>query len=110
VKGFAITSDQRVKSLPDVPSAVQELGPHAGILFWNLLLAPAGTPQAIVDKIYQALEEAYTDKQLLDSWEQAGLQLYPKEQRTPDAARTLLHQEIERWGKVVRENNIEAQQ
>jgi tripartite-type tricarboxylate transporter receptor subunit TctC len=109
VKGFGITSATRAKSLPEVPSLVQELGPSAGILFWNLMLAPAGTPKPIVDKIYAALEEAYADKQLLDSWAQAGLDLYPKEQRTPDAAKALLRQEIERWGQVVRENNMEAQ-
>lgn len=110
VKGFAITSDAPAKALPQVPSVVRELGAGAGILFWNLLLAPAGTPDAIVEKISKALEAAYGDKQLLESWEQAGLDLYPPEQRTPAAARTLLRQEIERWGKVVRENNIEASQ
>ncbi|HEY0438956.1 MAG TPA: tripartite tricarboxylate transporter substrate-binding protein [Xanthobacteraceae bacterium] len=110
VKGFAITSDAPVKSLPQVPSIVQELGPGAGILFWNLLLAPAGTPDAIVQKISNALEAAYADKQLIESWEQAGLALYPNDQRTPAGARKMLRQEIERWEKVVRENNIDAPQ
>jgi tripartite-type tricarboxylate transporter receptor subunit TctC len=109
VKGFGITSEQRSNAIPEVAS-VNDLGPGATILFWNLLLAPAGTPQAVIDKVQGALEAAYTDKALLDSWEQAGLQLYPKEQRTPAAAKAMLKDEIERWGKVVRENNIEQPQ
>jgi tripartite-type tricarboxylate transporter receptor subunit TctC len=110
VKGFGISSAERAKSLPQVPSLVQELGPSAGISFWNLVLAPAGTPKPIVDKIHAALEAAFTDKQLLDSWEQAGIQLYPKEQRTPEAAKTMLRQEIARWADVIRDNKIEAPQ
>ena len=80
------------------------------MLFWNLILVPTGTPKPIVDKLYAALEEAYADKTLLEAWERAGLALYPKEQRTPDAAKTMLRQEIERWGLVIQENKIEAPQ
>ena len=89
---------------------VEQFGPNVGILFWNVLLAPAGTPKPVIDKIHAALEAAYTDKDLLASWEKAGLELYPPEQRTPDAARKLLRQEIERMGVIVRENKIEAAQ
>lgn len=110
VKGFGISSAARAKSLPQVPSLVQELGPSAEITFWNLVLAPAGTPKPIIDKIHAALEAAFTDKQLLDSWEQAGISLYPKDQRTPDAAKTMLRQEIARWADVIRDNKIEAPQ
>jgi tripartite-type tricarboxylate transporter receptor subunit TctC len=110
VKGFAISSATRSKAIPNVPSIVQELGPGAGILFWNALLAPAGTPQPVIDKINTALEQAYTDKELLTNWQEAGLDLYPKEQRTPAAAKTLLADEMTRWAKFVQENHLEAQQ
>ncbi|MCC7346096.1 MAG: tripartite tricarboxylate transporter substrate binding protein [Variibacter sp.] len=110
VKGFGITSAQRSKAIPQVPSVVEQFGPNVGIVFWNLLLAPAGTPKPVIDRIHAALEAAYTDKDLMASWEKAGLELYPPEQRTPEAARRLLRQEIERMGVIVRENRIEAPQ
>lgn len=109
VKGIGITSAERAAALPQVPSTVKDLAPGTGILFWNVILAPAGTPQAIVDRVSAALEEAYADPDLLAAWKAAGLDLYAKDERTPAAARTILTKEIERLGVVIRENKIEAQ-
>ena len=110
VKGFGISSATRAKELPQVPSVVEELGPGTGILFWNLVLAPAGTPKPVIDKLHAAIEEAIADPQVVEVWNKAGIAVYPKEQRTPEAARTMLHDEITRWGQVVRDNKIEGVQ
>jgi tripartite-type tricarboxylate transporter receptor subunit TctC len=108
VKGLGITSPRRAKALPNVPSLVEELGPTLEVPFWNLLLAPAGTPKEIVEKIQAALEATLQDKELLDLWEKAGIDIYPPEQRTTEGARVLLRQEIERWRQVVRDTDIET--
>jgi tripartite-type tricarboxylate transporter receptor subunit TctC len=92
-----------------VPSMVQELSPTLDVLFWNVLMAPAGTPQAIIDKISAAFDETVKDQQLVEGWARMGIDLYPPEQRTPDATRALLRKEVERWGRIIRENKIEAQ-
>lgn len=110
VKGLGITSRQRAKSLPQVPSLVEELGPNQEVSFWNLLLAPAGTPAPVIDKLLSSLDAALADASLRESWEKAGIDIYPKEQRTPDAARAMLQREIDRWTKVVQENKVEAPQ
>ena len=108
VKGLGITSPRRAKALPNVPSLVEELGPSVEVSFWNLLLAPAGTPKDIVNKIGVALDATLQDKELLDLWEKAGIEVYPPEQRITEGARALLRKEIERWRQVVRENDIEV--
>jgi tripartite-type tricarboxylate transporter receptor subunit TctC len=110
VKGLGLTARERAKLLPQVPSMAQELGPTFDIGFWNILMAPAGTPQPIIDKIHAAFEETVKDAALVEGWAKLGIDLYPPEQRTPDAARALLRSEVERWGKILRENKIEAQQ
>jgi tripartite-type tricarboxylate transporter receptor subunit TctC len=110
VKGLGLTASAPSKLLPQVPSMVQELGPTLDIVFWNMLLAPAGTPKPVVDKIYAAFEETVKDQNLVNGWAKMGIDLYPPEQRTPDAARSLLRQEVERWGRIIKENKIEAQQ
>jgi tripartite-type tricarboxylate transporter receptor subunit TctC len=110
VKGLGITSPRRAKALPNVPSLVEELGPSTEVPFWNVLLAPAGTPKEIIDKIHAALEATLQDKELLDLWDKAGIEVYPPEQRTTEGARALLRKEIERWRQVVRDNNIETPQ
>jgi hypothetical protein len=69
---------------------VQELGPKLEILYWHALFAPAGTPDAIVDKLNSALQEIMADQTILRSWADTGVAPYPKDQRSPAAARALL--------------------
>ncbi len=47
------------------------------------------------------------DPAMLKGWADTGVSPYPKEQRSPAAARALLRSEIARWGQVVRDNNIQ---
>jgi hypothetical protein len=54
------------------------------------------------------LQEIMVDPAILKSWADTGVAPYPKDQRSPAAARALLRNEIARWGQVVRENNIQA--
>jgi tripartite-type tricarboxylate transporter receptor subunit TctC len=110
VKGLGLTAAVTSKLLPQVPALAKELGPTLDIMFWNILMAPAGTPQPIIDKIYAAFEETVKDPVLVGSWAKMGIDLYPPEQRTPAAARELVHKEVERWGRIIRENKIEVQQ
>jgi tripartite-type tricarboxylate transporter receptor subunit TctC len=110
VKSLGSTGPTRAKLMPEVPSLVQELSPILEVVFWNVLMAPANTPKAVIDKIHAAFEETLKDKQLVEGWERIGIDLYPPEQRTPEATRTILRQEIARWGRVIRENKIEAPQ
>ncbi len=50
LKELAVTSDQRSKALPDVPSLVQAGFKDFNVQSWIGLLAPAGTPQVIMDR------------------------------------------------------------
>jgi tripartite-type tricarboxylate transporter receptor subunit TctC len=110
VKALGVTGPTRAKLLPQVPSLVQDLSPILEVLFWNVLMAPGGTPKPVIDKIYAAFEETVKDPALVESWAKMGIDLYPPEQRTPEATRTILREEIARWGKIIRENKFEAPQ
>ncbi|MBV8837548.1 MAG: hypothetical protein JO000_13485, partial [Alphaproteobacteria bacterium] len=109
VKAYGITARERSRQFPGAASLSEELGPKLEILYWHALFAPAGTPQAIIEKLNATLQDIMTDPALLKSWADTGVAPYPKESRTPAAARALLKSEIERWGQVVRDNNIQAQ-
>ena len=108
VKAYGITAKQASRQIPSAASLVEELGPKLEVLYWHALFAPAGTPDAIVERLNAALQEIMDDPAILKSWADTGVAPYPKEQRTPAAARVLLKSEIERWGQVVRDNNIQA--
>lgn len=110
VKAYGVTSKEPLPELPDVPSFAKQFGPKLDILFWHALFAPAGTPQPIVDKLNTALQDVLNDPKLVKAWTDTGIGIYPKEQRTAAAAKTMLHDEIERWGEVIRANNIEPPQ
>ena len=108
VKSFGITAKEPSPQFPGTPSFVQELGPKLEILYWHALFAPAGTPDAVVGKLNAALQDIVADPAILKSWEDSGVAPYPKDQRSPAAARATLKSEIARWGEVVRDNNIQA--
>ena len=109
LKAYGITAKQASRQIPGAASLVEELGPKLEVLYWHALFAPAGTPDAIVERLNVALQEIMDDPAILKSWADTGVAPYPKEQRTPAAARVLLKSEIERWGQVVRDNNIQGQ-
>lgn len=62
VKVLAVMSDTRIKGLDDVPTT-KELGYDFAICGWAGLAAPKGTPKAIVDKLANAVKEAYYSQQ-----------------------------------------------
>ena len=68
----------------------------------------AKAPPAIVEKLNSTLQEIMSNPATLKLWANSGVAPYPKDQRSPAAARTLLKSEIARWTQVVRDNQIQA--
>jgi tripartite-type tricarboxylate transporter receptor subunit TctC len=87
-----------------------ELGyPNADIDFWHMLLAPAATPRPIIEKLNNALRVALTDAKLRQTFSDGGMDLYPQDEESPEAAQALLMREVKLWGDVIRANHIAAQ-
>ncbi len=106
LKALAVTTAKRIAQLPDVPT-MQEAG-VAGYdaSVWLALLAPAGTPRDVVMKlnteIVKLMGTADTKKALFD----AGVEVSPS---TPEAMADYMLQELERWGKVVKETGVKLE-
>ena len=107
IKAFGITSKAPSPLFPNVQSFAQQFGPNLEILFWHIVLAPAGTPRPVVDALSAALQEFADDPAILKIWAETGVGAYPKEQRTPEGAAAYLKSQIQHWGQVVRDNKIE---
>ena len=89
---------------------MRELGyKKLDIDFWHMLLVPAGTPRPIVDKLNAALRAALADPKVKKLFADGGMDEYPADQETPEAAAVLLKSEIRLWGEVVRANHIAGQ-
>lgn len=108
MKAYGITAKEKSPQFPTAESFVTALGPKLEILYWHALFAPAGTPDAIVEKLNATMQQVIDDPAMLKLWATIGIVPYPKEQRSSAAARVLLRSEIERWGQVVRDNNIQG--
>jgi tripartite-type tricarboxylate transporter receptor subunit TctC len=109
LKAYAIIGRKRFAGLPDLPT-LGELGyKKLDIDFWHMLLAPAGTPRPIVDRLNSALRAALADAKVQKTFADGGMDLFPPEEETPEAASALLKREIKLWGEVIRANQIAAQ-
>jgi tripartite-type tricarboxylate transporter receptor subunit TctC len=109
LKAYAIIGRNRFAGLPDLPT-MGELGyKKLNLDFWHMLLAPAGTPRPIVDRLNGALRTALADARVRNIFDEGGMDLFPLDQQTPEAAATLLKSEIKLWGDVIRANNIVTQ-
>ena len=109
LKAYAVVGKKRFDGLPNLPT-MGELGyKKLDVDFWHMLLAPAGTPRPIINKLNAALRVALKDPKVRKTYGDGGLDFYPDSEETPEAAAALLKSEIKLWGDVVRENNIAAQ-
>jgi tripartite-type tricarboxylate transporter receptor subunit TctC len=103
LRALAVTTAKRAPQLPDVPT-MQEAGvPGYAASVWLALMAPAGTPPAVVQRLNGEIAKmmAMPDakKMLLD----AGVEPDPS---TPEQMSAYLSEELGRWGKVVKDANI----
>jgi tripartite-type tricarboxylate transporter receptor subunit TctC len=109
LKAYAVIGRKRFAGLPDLPT-MGELGYNKLDLdFWHMLLAPAGTPRPIVDKINAALRLALADAHTQKLFADGGMDEFSADEETPEAAAALLRREIALWGDVIRNNHIAAQ-
>ncbi len=109
LKAYALIGRKDFSGLPQLKT-MTELGyPQADSDFWHMLLAPAATPRPIINKLNSALRVALTDAKLRKIYGDGGMDLYPQDQETPEAAQALLRREVKLWGDVIRANHIAAQ-
>jgi len=106
LRAIAVGSGKRVSLLPDVKTVAEQGFPGFDATSWGGLLAPAGTPKDVVDRMSAELKAALADKEVQDKLESVGsFAAY----RTPEQTGTRMRQDFERWGKVIRDNNITNQ-
>jgi tripartite-type tricarboxylate transporter receptor subunit TctC len=109
LKAYALIGKKDFAGLPQLKT-MGELGyAKADIDFWHMLLAPAATPRPVIEKLNHALRVALTDAKLRQTFSDGGMDLYPQDEESPEAARALLQREVKLWGDVIRANHIAAQ-
>ncbi len=97
IKGYAVTSSERVDSLPDLPTTAEGGLPEVQVTVWHGLYVPVGTPDEAVQRLTQALQAALQDQNVIDSLADLGAEPVAQERATPQAHSELLEQQIELW-------------
>ncbi|WP_206932668.1 Bug family tripartite tricarboxylate transporter substrate binding protein [Roseococcus thiosulfatophilus] len=101
-RGIAVTSTERVASLPDLPP-IAETVPGFNSVFWQGVFAPAGISQEIAARLERAVRNAAENAEVKERLASAGIANWPG-----DAAllRDTLAQDTETWGNIIRTQNI----
>jgi tripartite-type tricarboxylate transporter receptor subunit TctC len=106
LRPIAITSKKRSPLLPNVPSFTELGYPKVEVLNWQGLIAPKGTPKAIIDKLNAAANEALKDPQLRELMLSQGNEIGGG---SPAEFAALIKSEAAKWSAVVKAGNIKPE-
>jgi tripartite-type tricarboxylate transporter receptor subunit TctC len=101
VRMLGVTTKERVGAIPDVPPLAEIGVPGYNARSWFMLVAPAKTPQPIVDKLYADVRKVLAEADVREEFIQRQ-GLIPVDSPPPDELRRFVQNEIERLGAVVR--------
>lgn len=104
VRGLAVTGDKPNEGVPG-GVALASVYPEFTIEAWHGILTTAGTPRAIVEKLAKDIGDVVFSTDIAGRFREVGL--VPK-RSTPDEFARIIRTDLERWGRVIRENNIRA--
>jgi tripartite-type tricarboxylate transporter receptor subunit TctC len=103
LRALAVTSSQRVPSLPNVPT-VAETFPGFDAATWFNLVAPAGTPPDVVARVNAEMKEIAATKDYQQRFEAIGMIV--DRDREPDEINVYIKSEIAKWAKVIKDAGI----
>ena len=106
VRTLAVLTDQRIATLPNVPTAIEAGVPGFTMPLWYGMFAPAGTPRDLVSRLSRELVRALESPDLREKLAALGVDPWPG---TPEQLQELLRLDIERYGQVVRAAGLPRQ-
>jgi tripartite-type tricarboxylate transporter receptor subunit TctC len=108
VKAYAVTSKQRVPTLPDLPT-MQESG-YDGfeVGIWHGMWAPKDTPKPVVEKLNAALKAGLADPAFKERMAGLGAEVLESE-ATPEALTAKVKQQVPQWAELFKKANIQPQ-
>ncbi|KAF1047517.1 Bug family tripartite tricarboxylate transporter substrate binding protein [Xylophilus sp.] len=101
LRALAVTSPRRAAALPAVPTVAETVAPGYEMLTWHAVLAPAGTPQAVVTKLDAAIRAVLSQPEEQAFFAARSIDITPG---GPEQLRALIAREIPKWRAIVRES------
>jgi tripartite-type tricarboxylate transporter receptor subunit TctC len=108
IRGYAVMSDKRLPSAPDLPTVDEAGVPGLHIAIWHGFWAPRGTPADVIAKLNAATRQALTDATVRERFAQMGQDIPPPPQQSPAALREYQKQEIAKWWPIIKAADIKT--
>jgi len=105
LRALAVTGAARSSAMPDVPTIDEAGVKNAQSGSWTAVLAPAGTPPAVIDKLSQAIREIAADPAMKTKLESQGAVAHGS---TPQQLQELAASERARYGQIIKTRNIQT--
>ena len=106
LKALGVSSSKRVAALPDVPTIAEAGVPGFEVANWWGILAPAGTPQPALDRLYREITAILDSPETRKRFELEGAEVV---RMKPQAFAAFVTQETEKWTRVVKEAGIKPE-
>ena len=106
MKALATTGLQRSSVLPDVPTVNESGVPGYEATIWLGLMAPKGTPKAVVDKLNEAVTKITGEADVKRDWAKQGA---TPMSMSPAQFEKYLNDDIAKWARVIKAANIKAE-
>jgi tripartite-type tricarboxylate transporter receptor subunit TctC len=106
IRALAVTSDKRYRDMPTVPTMIESGLPQLALTFSAGVLAPAGTPEPILETLNAAFREALKSPELTASMVKLG---FEPEAWTRQQYAAFLADELKRWPPIIRASGVKAE-
>ena len=108
-KAYATMNKTRLAAALDIPT-VGEFGLSAlTVTSWYGLFAPKGTPREVIVKLNIAVADALDDTTVRQRLTEIGMELFPRDQWTPEVLGSLVLADIEKWWPIIKAANIKGE-
>ena len=105
LRALGVTTRTESRHVPGAPSFAQQGFGDFEAPTWWAMFGRAGTPQPILDRMHAALTQVLREPEVKARIEEQGCDIQASD---PETCRRFVANEIERWGQVIRDNNIRA--
>jgi len=109
LKTYAVTAKTRLAIAPDIPTTDEAGLAGYYFYFWHALWAPKGTPKDVIAKLNAAVQTTLADPETRQRLTDLAQDIYPPEQRTPEALHAFQKAEVEKWWPIIKAAGIKAE-
>jgi len=106
LRALGVSGERRLAAAPELPTIAEAALPGFEASQWYGIVAPAGTPEPVVERLNAAIRAAFADPAVATRLEQEGAEVWTS---TPAEFRALIEAEIARWGALIRRAGIRAE-